>query len=121
MSTFGKSISLIGELRAQEDLIVEGHIEGPVLCENFAVTLAVSAEVKGDVIARDITVFGRSAGQLVASDVVDIRPAACVTGAVLARRFILNDGAQFTGRADPAQMEAALSVARFNLKKRDQA
>ena len=119
MSTFGKSLSLKGEIRAQENLIVEGQIDGPVWCEDFSVTIAPSAWVKGDVIARDIVVHGRSTGQLVGTDVVDLRPDADVTGSVVTPRFILNDGAYFHGRAEPAQLEAALRVARFQQKKRD--
>ena len=71
MSTIGKTIHVKGELRAAEDLTLEGRIEGHVLCEEFAVVLAESAEITGNIIARDITVFGRIDGQLVATDVVD--------------------------------------------------
>ena len=40
MSTIGKTIHVKGELRAAEDLTLEGRIEGHVLCEEFAVVLA---------------------------------------------------------------------------------
>jgi len=119
MSTLGKSIVIKGELRAQEDLVVECDIDGPVWCENFTVVVGASAHVKGTVVARDVTVFGRSAGQLVATEVVEIRPDATVTGSVVAPRFILHDGASFNGRSEPAQLEAALRVAKFQQKKRD--
>ena len=113
MTTLGKTISVKGELRVLEDLTVEGRIEGPVWCEDRAVTIASSAHVVGDVIARDITVFGRIAGQLLASDVVDVRAEATVTGRVVSKRFILNDGANFNGRAEPQHIETAFRVARY--------
>jgi cytoskeletal protein CcmA (bactofilin family) len=113
MTTLGKAISVKGELRVLEDLTVEGRIEGPVWCENRAVTIAPSAHVVGDVIARDITVFGRIAGQLLATDVVDVRAEATVTGRVVSKRFILNDGASFNGRAEPQHLETAFRVARY--------
>jgi cytoskeletal protein CcmA (bactofilin family) len=113
MTTLGKAISVKGELRVLEDLTVEGRIEGPVWCENRAVTIASSAHVVGDVIARDITVFGRIAGQLLATDVVDVRAEATVTGRVVSKRFILNDGAHFNGRAEPQHLETAFRVARY--------
>ena len=119
MSTLGKAISVKGELRTSEDLTVEGRVEGPVLCDGCAVTIAPSADVVGDVLARDITVFGRCAGQLVATDVVDVRADAIVTGRIVTRRFILTDGASFNGRAEPQHLEAALRVARFNQQKKD--
>ena len=119
MSTIGKSLVIKGEVRAQEDLVVECDIDGPVWCENFTVVVGASANVKGTVVARDVTVFGRSAGQLVATEVVEIRPDAAVTGSVVTPRFILHDGASFNGRSEPGQLEAALRVARFQQKKRD--
>src|SRR5687768_18446514 len=100
MDTLGKTVFVKGELRASEDITLEGRVEGPVLCDGCAVTIASSADVVGDVLARDITVFGRCAGQLVAAEVVDVRADATVTGRIVTRRFILNEGAYFEGRAE---------------------
>jgi cytoskeletal protein CcmA (bactofilin family) len=118
MSTIGRTIRIKGELHVAGDLAVEGQVDGSIWCEGFAVTIQPGASVTGDVIAADITVFGHVDGQLVASDVVDIREVAAVTGSVVTPRFILNEGAQFTGRAEPQHLEAALRVKRFNLERR---
>lgn len=117
MNTVGRTIRIKGELHATEDLAVEGQVDGSIWCEGSAVTIQPGGVVTGDVIAADITVFGRVEGQLVASDVVDVREAATVTGTVVAPRFILNEGAQFTGRAEPQHLEAALRVKRFKLER----
>lgn len=119
MSTLGRTITLKGELRASEDITIEGRVEGPMLCEDGAVVLTSSAEVTGDIVARDITVFGRIRGQLVATEVVDVRPEATVTGQVVAKRFILDPAAHFEGRVEPQHLEAALRVARYEQRKRD--
>jgi cytoskeletal protein CcmA (bactofilin family) len=121
MSIFGHSIRIRGEVRSSADLTIEGQVSGPVTCDGGVVTIAASAIIEGDVMAADITVFGRAAGQLIATEVVDIRPAATVAGAVIAPKLILHDGAQFSGRVDPNRLETALSVARFQQKKRDEA
>lgn len=118
MTTLGKSIAIKGELRAFEDLVLEGRVDGPVWCDGSLV-VASSADVSGDVIARDITVFGRFAGQLVATEVVDIRADADVSGRVVTGRFILDDAARFNGRSEPQHLEAALRVAKFNQQRRD--
>jgi len=118
MTTLGSTISIKGELRANEDLTLEGRIEGPVWCDGSLI-VAPSANVNGDVIARDITVFGRFAGQLVATEVVDIRKDADVSGRVVTGRLILEDSARFNGRSEPQHLEAALRVAKFNQERRD--
>jgi cytoskeletal protein CcmA (bactofilin family) len=119
MSTIGETICVRGELRAFEDLTVKGRIEGPVWCEQWAVTVAPSADVTGDIVAREIIVFGRVAGQLVAAEVVDVRATAAITGRVVSKRLIVNEGAQFNGRAEPQHLEAALRVARFQQNKKN--
>ena len=118
MTSIGPTIVVKGDVRTDEDLTIEGRIEGSVIGEAHAITIAASAEIDGDVLARDITVFGRSQGQLVASDVIDVRAEARVTGQIITKRFILADGAQCNGRVEPQHLEAALRVARFNQKKR---
>jgi cytoskeletal protein CcmA (bactofilin family) len=119
VDTIGKNLQLIGELRAEGDLTVEGRIDGPVICEEGAVVVSAAAQVRGDILARDITVFGTVAGQLVATEVVDVRAAATVTGRVVARRFILDPAAHFDGRVEPQHLDAAVRVARFERQKRD--
>lgn len=116
----GRSIVLKGEVSATEDMTVEGRVDGPITCEGKSVIIARTAEVTGNVIARDITVFGQIAGQLVASEVVDIRAEATVSGQVISPRFILQEAAQFNGRVTPQHLEAALRINRYNTRKRNE-
>jgi cytoskeletal protein CcmA (bactofilin family) len=109
----GGNIIVTGEISSNGDLILQCPVQGgPVWSEGGAITIAATASVTGDVIARDITVFGSVAGTLLASEVVDIRSSATVTGRVVAPRLILGEGAQFNGSVEPQHLEAALSVAR---------
>ena len=114
----GKTLWLKGDLRTTEDITIDGRLQGNILCDGCAIVLAASADVTGDILARDITVFGRSAGQLTATEVVDVRDGANVTGRVVSRRFILEPGATFNGRVEPQHLEAALSVAKFRERQR---
>ncbi len=118
MSVLGKTIVVNGEVRSADDLTIEGRVDGGVFCESGAVVLEPTARVTGDVFARDITVFGHSTGQLVATDIVDVRAAAVVRGHVLTPRFILDAEASFNGRVEPQHLEAALRVAKFQQRKK---
>lgn len=120
-TTVGQTIQIRGEIRSGEDLTIEGRVDGPIFCERSVVVVGNSARITGDIIADDITVHGSVAGQLVATDIVDVRPGATVHGQVMSKRFILDPDAAFTGRVEPQHLQAALSVARFNQKKRDAA
>lgn len=118
MSLPGRTLKIVGEVHATGELVIEGQVTGPIVCENGSVEVKPSAVIEGDVIARDITVFGRAAGQLIATDVVDVRAGAVVAGAVIAPRLILDTDATFNGRVDPKRLDAALGVARFQQKQR---
>ena len=119
MSTLGKSIAVKGEVQSADDLTVEGQLEGPIACEGSAVVVARSATVTGQIIARSITIFGHASGQLIATGVVDVRADAVVSGQVIASRFVLDESASFNGRVSPQQLDAALTVARYNRRQRD--
>jgi cytoskeletal protein CcmA (bactofilin family) len=120
MVVLSPSILVRGELQATEDLTIEGLVEGPVWCDGLAVTVAANAKVVGDIVARDITVFGSVSGTLVASEMVDVRPTASVTGRVVAGDFILADGGSFSGTVHPQHLKAALTVARHRHARRNE-
>jgi cytoskeletal protein CcmA (bactofilin family) len=113
MNLIGQSVVVKGEVASREDMVVEGRVDGPMHLEGQALVIAASAEIRGRILARDITVFGVVSGQLVATDVVDLRVGARVDGAIVASRLILADGASFNGRVEPQHLAAAVSVARY--------
>jgi cytoskeletal protein CcmA (bactofilin family) len=119
MSTLGRTVVLKGELRTSEDVDVHGRVEGLLFADRSAIVVSASAHVTGDVIARDITVFGHVTGRLIALEIVDIRADAVVNGQILAKRFVLSDGARFDGRVEPQHLEAALRVLQFQDRKRE--
>lgn len=119
MSTIGKTLYVKGEIRSAEDLTVEGRVDGHVFCEAGCVVLGPTSDVHADVLARDITVYGKHSGQLVATDVVDVRADGTVLGQVISKRFILDPGAHFKGRVEPQHLDAAVNVAKFHQKKRE--
>jgi cytoskeletal protein CcmA (bactofilin family) len=119
MSTISRAVTIRGEVRATQDLIIEGSVEGAVWCEDGALVIAASAHVRGDIIARDILVLGRVVGQIVGTEVVDVRTSARVEGRVIARRVILEEGATFTGRVEPQHLVTAIRVARFQRQQKE--
>ena len=99
MVRLDQSIVVRGEIRSTDNLTIEGTVEGPVWNEGLGVTVAAGATIIGDIVARDITVFGTVSGTLRASMVVDIRESGRVSGQVISGRLILADGAWFSGTA----------------------
>lgn len=119
MAVWGSSLAVKGEVESDDDITIEGRVDGTIWCEQGAVTIAAGSEVTGNVLARDITVFGRASGQLVATEVVDLRPDSSVEGQIVTARLIVNDGAVFNGRAEPQHLEAAVRVARYQRQQKN--
>jgi cytoskeletal protein CcmA (bactofilin family) len=84
-------------------LTIEETVDGIVWAEGFAVTIAATATIIGDIHARQITVFGTVSGTLAASVRVDLRGGCRVTGRVLTATLTVADGASFTGTAMPSE------------------
>jgi cytoskeletal protein CcmA (bactofilin family) len=112
MSLHGRTLAIRGNVDCVEDVLIEGRIDGHVWNENHAVTIGLDAVVKGDIVARIITVCGQVEGTMMATGRVDIMSEARVTGRVVAQRFMLADGGLFSGRVEPQNLDTAMTVAR---------
>jgi len=96
----GPSISINGELKGQEDLIVEGTIQGTVELKQNTLTIGSQGTIKAQVYAHTILVDGTVDGDLYASERISIRKTARIEGNILAPRISLEDGAKFRGSID---------------------
>lgn len=86
-----------GELSSDEDLVIEGTVEGKIAHHNHHLTIGKQGKVKADVRARMITVHGYIEGDLHGDEGVHISATAQVVGNVTAPRIALENGARFQG------------------------
>lgn len=93
----GDSIRIQGEVTGDEDLTIQGHVEGSVDLDQHSVTVGPDGDVNADVVARVITVEGHVDGDLTAEEQVVVRSSARVEGDISAPRVVLEDGAHFRG------------------------
>jgi cytoskeletal protein CcmA (bactofilin family) len=105
-ATIGPSIAIKGDVTGEEDLIVEGRIEGKILLKANSVTIGRNGRVKANVYANSITVEGEVEGDLIGKDEVVIRTSGKVKGNVAAPRVVLDSGARFQGSIDMEAQQA---------------
>lgn len=96
-ATIGRSITIRGDVTGDEDLVIQGRVEGSVDLKEHAVTVGPEGEVKADVRGRVVTVEGHVEGNLRAEEQVVLRGSARVLGDIAAARVTLEDGAYFSG------------------------
>jgi cytoskeletal protein CcmA (bactofilin family) len=99
----GKTIVIRGEVKGNEDLIVDGRVEGTVSLSESRLTIGPSADVAADLSAKDILVLGRVQGNLIASGRVELRAGCAVEGDICALRLAVEDNAAFRGKVDLTQ------------------
>lgn len=106
----GPSIQLDGDLRGQEDLLIEGEVNGTVQLRNNSLTIGSQGKIKADVYAKEIHVDGLVEGDLFGAERVVIRKSAQVRGNITSPRVSLEEGARFKGsiEMDSAAVESAL-------------
>ena len=96
-----------GELSAQEDLIIQGSVEGSIT-HTQSLTVGTDGTMKGDIRARVIVVDGKVEGDLYATESVSIRATAKVKGNVFAPRVGITEGAFFQGQVEMQPSGAAV-------------
>jgi cytoskeletal protein CcmA (bactofilin family) len=95
----GATLRFKGDLVADEDLTIEGQIDGSVL-HTRNLTIGAPGHVRGDIRARRVIIEGKVNGNVFALDSVTLRAGAVLTGDVFARRVSIDTGACISGRVD---------------------
>jgi cytoskeletal protein CcmA (bactofilin family) len=106
-SVLGPTLKFRGELSAQEDLIIQGSVEGSIT-HTQNLTVGTDGTMKGDIRARVIVVDGKVDGDLYATESVNIRATAKVKGNVFAPRVGIVEGAFFQGQIEMQPSGAAV-------------
>jgi len=99
-ATIGASIFIKGDLSGEEDLVIEGRVEGKVDLKQNNVTVGKNGKVKADVSGRVVTIEGEVTGNVFAREQAILRQSGAINGNIQAPRVILEDGSRFKGSID---------------------
>ena len=95
-SILGPTLRFKGELHADEELLIQGQIEGSIT-HSQRVTVCPEGTVKASIRAQIIVVEGAVEGDLAAEKAIQIKESARLKGNVQAPNVSIVDGAQFNG------------------------
>jgi len=111
MANIGKSISIKGDLSGNEDLVIEGKVEGKVELPNNQLTVGANGVVKAEVSAKSVVVIGRVAGNVKGSERIEIQATGIVEGDVAAPRLVVAEGAVVNGSIQMTKQGGAAASA----------
>jgi cytoskeletal protein CcmA (bactofilin family) len=93
----GASLHVKGEISGNEDLLIDGSVEGLIQLDERKLTVGATAKVTADIIAREVVVYGNVKGNLRAKDRIEIKKDGSVNGDLTTSRIMIEDGAYFKG------------------------
>ncbi len=99
-AVIGKSVQVRGEVKGNEDLLVEGLVEGTIALTDSRLSIGPKARVQANVTARDVLVQGALKGDIHATGRVDLRAGSNMTGDIHAARLSIEENAMFSGKVE---------------------
>ena len=111
-ASIGKAVSIKGEVSSNEDLYVDGTLEGKIELPAHKLTVGPHGTVRTAMIkANTVEIHGAVEGDVNAQEKVEIRKDATLTGNIKTARIVIEDGAYFKGGVDIARVTESAHAA----------
>ena len=109
VARLGASIQIKGQVTGNEDLQIDGIVNGPISLKGHELTVGSDAQLTSEIHAGDVIAYGKVVGDIHARGRVDIRRDGSITGNISCARISIEDGAHFKGRIeiDPTKTPSA--------------
>ena len=104
-ATIGKAVKIVGQIFSREDLYIDGEVEGTVEALEHKLTSGPNGTVRATIKAREAVALGNIQGNVEATEKIEIRKDAKLTGDIRTARIIIEDGAYFKGSIDIVKPE----------------
>lgn len=105
VSVIGPTLVFKGELSADEDLVIQGTIEGTIAHHKKNLTVGKEGRVKADINAAAVVIEGQVEGDVHGDDFVELAKTAVVRGNIFSPRIKMADGARFNGSIDMGDID----------------
>ncbi len=99
VSRLAHGISVYGAVECDDILHIDGIVEGKLLCRQ-ALHIDKRAQIRANISAPMVEIYGEVHGDLAVDDLVIIHPTGSVEGDIICPRLIIADGGKLTGYAD---------------------
>ena len=103
----GPSIKIKGEVTGDEDLVIQGSVDGTISLKAHAVSVGESGKVSADINAKSVKIDGEVNGDITGTENVMVSKLGNVRGNIISPRVTLEDGAVFKGSIDMDPGETA--------------
>ena len=98
-NVLASGIEIIGSIRFKNDMTIDGKVEGQIQSDEGKVTIGEMADIKGDIHAGEVHVFGHVHGN-VKSKRCHLNNNATVNGDISTGTLSMDEGANLKGRVE---------------------
>jgi len=98
----GQTVKIRGRLASQENILVNGEIEGDLQIPAHRLTIGMAGRLRGDVLAAEAVALGTVEGNVDARQKFTIHAGASMTGNIRTPSVTIEEGAFFKGRIETA-------------------
>jgi len=115
-TTIGAGITIEGNIRGEENLVIEGAMKGNIEMGKHNFSIGPNGRIDGEIHAQDMTINGQFKGTIKALGKVAVTKKADFNGEIKAKSFSVEDGAYFKGVVEldrePHKQPAATEIPR---------
>ncbi|MDU1891300.1 MAG: polymer-forming cytoskeletal protein [Dysgonomonas sp.] len=105
---FSSGVTVTGDVKSQDDLRIDGNIEGNVICEGKLI-IGANGCITGNVECNSVELFGQIQGDVKASQLFTLRSESCFRGEANVMNMEIEPGAKFFGTCKMADEQKVLS------------
>lgn len=99
-ATIGATVRIKGDVSGDENLTIEGHVEGTVSLASHELVIGPSGKVNADLTAKVIRIDGQVEGDITGKEKVTISSTSNIKGNIVTPKMTLEEGARFKGSID---------------------
>jgi cytoskeletal protein CcmA (bactofilin family) len=96
----GASMTIKGRIESQEDLYIDGNVQGSLELAGCRLTIGPHGKVAANANAREVVVLGNMSGDVNATEKIAIRTSGTLVGDIRAAGIVIDDDAYFKGKID---------------------
>ena len=110
-TTIGRTVTIKGEVRSEEDLLIDGQMEGRLDLGRNRLVVGPNGTVRADIGAREVDLHGVINGNVEAAERIILRKNSKLVGDLKMASVVIEDGAYFKGSIDITRPQDANSAA----------
>jgi len=105
-NVIAKETNIKGDIEATGNIRIEGAVEGVVKSKS-KIVIGESAYIKGNLFSTEAEISGKIEGQVTCTEILYLKKSALVSGDIITKKLVVENGATFNGKCQMGTIETA--------------